>query len=149
MILELLKIEDDLIRKHLLEVVGGWACGEARHRFRYLKLIPILKRHLGKDRVIEIYAQVYIEYLVIGDQWRRSGYQVTEEYTNKAGATNKQQSTLYKTVQQAREKLQYYESCLGLTPAALKRINEKLDNRDGKGSKLDEVLDKIEQINGL
>ena len=101
------------------------------------------------DRVIEIYAQVYIEYLVIGDQWRRSGYQVTEEYTNKAGATNKQQSTLYKTVQQAREKLQYYESCLGLTPAALKRINEKLDNRDGKGSKLDEVLDKIEQINVL
>lgn len=101
------------------------------------------------DRVIEIYAQVYIEYLVIGDQWRRSGYQVTEEYTNKAGATNKQQSTLYKTVQQAREKLQYYESCLGLTPAALKRINEKLDNRAGKGSKLDEVLDKIEQINGL
>lgn len=101
------------------------------------------------DRVIEIYAQLYVEYMEIGRQWKGTGYKIVESHTNKAGATNKTTAPIYKALQQVREQMHYYETCLGLTPAALKKINDKLDNNGNKTSKLEEILQKIEQNNGL
>lgn len=100
------------------------------------------------DRVIGIYAQLYIEYIVIGDTWRRTGYKVIENYTNKGGNTNKQQSPIYKALQKVREDMHYYETCLGLTPASLKKINDKAIDKKESG-KLEELLRAIEKENGI
>lgn len=59
------------------------------------------------------------------DRWYSNGCTITEEYTNKAGATNIRKTALYQAVENIRKELTEHENILGLTPSGLKKINDK------------------------
>ncbi len=93
---------------------------------------------------IQRYADMRIQYDILSETWRESGYKVTENYTNKAGATNIRKAPLYLSMENLRRELIEMENLFGLTPKGLKAIKAQgLDQ--GKKSVLDEALKKIEQ----
>ena len=71
--------------------------------------------------------------------FKENGCVVIVEHTNKSGATNKEQNPVLRLINDLnRDALAYWRD-LGLTPAGLKRINEKaLDKK--KSNPLAEVL---------
>lgn len=93
---------------------------------------------------IQRYADMRIQYDILSETWRESGYKVTENYTNKAGATNIRKAPLYLSMENLRRELIEMENLFGLTPKGLKAIKAQgLDQ--GKKSVLGEALKKLEQ----
>lgn len=85
------------------------------------------------------YAEMRVQYDVLNDKWYEGGCVITEEYTNKAGATNHRKTALYLSLEMLRKELSDMENTFGLTPKGLKSIKAKgLD--ESKRSKLDELL---------
>jgi hypothetical protein len=76
-------------------------------------------------------------------QWYDEGCKVTEEYTNKAGATNIRKTALYLSIEGMRREMTELENLFGLTPAGLKKIKQK-GLETGKKSKLAEALAGLE-----
>lgn len=93
--------------------------------------------------IISRYAELRVQYLIIMDKWYSTGCVITEEYTNKAGATNVRKTALYQAVENLRKELTETESILGLTPSGLKKINDK-SMAIPKKSILSEALKSIE-----
>lgn len=91
------------------------------------------------DPTIERYSELRAQYEELNEQWYDDGCAITEEYTNKAGATNKRKTALYLSLETMRKELTDIENLLGLTPQGLKRIKSKgLDTV--RESKLDTAL---------
>lgn len=91
------------------------------------------------DPTIERYSELRAQYEELNEQWYDDGCAITEEYTNKAGATNKRKTALYLSLETMRKELTDIENLLGLTPQGLKRIKSKgLDTV--RASKLDAAL---------
>ena len=65
------------------------------------------------------------QYEILMQQWYGSGCKITEPYTNKNGATNNRKTALYQSVETLRAELINLENLFGLTPAGLKKINDK------------------------
>lgn len=85
------------------------------------------------------YAELRVQYDILNDQWYESGCAITEEYTNKAGATNQRKTTLYLTLENIRKELIELENLFGLTPKGLKAIKSK-GLEEQKQSLLEKVL---------
>ena len=101
-------------------------------------------KNLGvyKDEFIPVitrYAELRVQYIVIMGKWYATGCEITEDYTNKAGATNARKTALYQAVENLRHELADHESMLGLTPQSLKKINDK-NFQTSKKSSLAEAL---------
>lgn len=84
-------------------------------------------RELGifKDEywdIIDIYSSLLHQYYTFESQFEESGYQVEEEYTNKAGATNMRKTPTYQAMETIRKDLVTYSDRLGLNPKALESI---------------------------
>lgn len=95
------------------------------------------------DPTIERYSELRAQYDELNEQWYADGCAITEEYTNKAGATNKRKTALYLSLETLRKELTDIENLLGLTPQGLKRIKAKgLDA--ARGSKLDSALERLD-----
>lgn len=91
------------------------------------------------DAPIRRYAELSIQYGILNDQWYEKGCVITEEYTNKSGATNQRKTALYLSMETLRKELIELENIFGLTPKGLKAIKTKgLDQK--KLSKLDQAL---------
>lgn len=75
--------------------------------------------------IITRYAEMRVQYIVIMDKWYSLGCVITENYTNKSGATNVRKTALYQAVENLRHELADHETMLGLTPQALKKISDK------------------------
>ena len=91
------------------------------------------------DAPIRRYAELSIQYGILNDQWYENGCVITEEYTNKSGATNQRKTALYLSMETLRRELIEMENLFGLTPKGLKAIKAKgLDQV--KISKLDQAL---------
>lgn len=88
---------------------------------------------------IRTYAEMRQQYNAIRDEFYASGGQVTEAYTNKAGATNVRKAALYQAMEAIRKDIINFEGVLGLTPAGLKRIND-MELKSSKESKLTKAL---------
>lgn len=58
-------------------------------------------------------------------KWEEEGFPLTAEYTNKSGATNTSEHPLYAIWSDLEKTALTYWRDLGLTPAGLKKINEK------------------------
>lgn len=85
------------------------------------------------------YAELRVQYEKMNDKWHFDGCQITEEYTNKAGAKNVRKTALYLSIETLRKELMEMENILGLTPKGLKAIKTKgLDVK--KESALDRAL---------
>lgn len=71
---------------------------------------------------IERYAELFVEYNNLKEDWEKDGRKITEPYTNKAGATNIRKTALYLALESLRKELLELEDKFGLTPAGLKKI---------------------------
>lgn len=96
------------------------------------------------DPTIDRYADLRVQYDLLNEQWYESGCQVTEDYTNKSGATNKRKTALYLSMETIRKELTELENLFGLTPKGLKGIKAKSLDAE-KSSKLDSVLARLDE----
>lgn len=91
------------------------------------------------DKIIQRYAEIRVQSDMLNEQWAKEGYKVTEEYTNKSGATNERKTALYTIIENLRSELTELENLLGMTPKGLKSIKNK-GLEKGKKSALDKML---------
>lgn len=93
---------------------------------------------------VKRYAELSIQYEILNDKWYENGCQITEEYTNKSGATNQRKTALYMALENLRKELMDMENVFGLTPKGLRQIRAKgLEQK--KSSTLDKALEKLNE----
>ncbi len=68
--------------------------------------------------LITIYAGLLEQYFMLTEQYAESGYKVTEEYTNKAGATNQRKVPILNAIESLRKDIASYSDRLQLNPKA-------------------------------
>lgn len=88
---------------------------------------------------INVLAKVLADYEETTEQFERAGGHIVVKHTNKSGATNIVKNPLYLAIEKLRDDIITYSRELGLTPAGLKRINEK-GNKPKKATALEKVL---------
>lgn len=93
---------------------------------------------------MERYADLRVQYDVLKEQWYEEGCAITEEYTNKYGATNQRKTPLYLAMEALRKELLELENIFGLTPKGLKQVHGK-----AMGGKEDSALGKaLKELDG-
>jgi len=92
------------------------------------------------DQIIKIYAGMLWQYQIFEGQFEESGYKITEEYTNKAGATNERKVPLYTAMESLRKDIASYSDKLRLNP----KSNSPNGGDGKKKSKLTKVLSGME-----
>lgn len=92
------------------------------------------------DKVIKIFAGMLFQYQEFEEQFEASGYKLTEEYTNKAGATNERKVPLYTAMESLRKDIAAYSDRLCLNPKALETVTTDTT----KKSKLASVLSDLQ-----
>ena len=70
------------------------------------------------DDMITIYADLLDQYSVFQKQFADNGYRVSEEYTNKAGATNQRKVPVLNAIETLRKDIVTYSDRLRLNPKA-------------------------------
>lgn len=91
------------------------------------------------DAPVARYSELRVQFDVLTGQWYEKGCEITEDYTNKSGATNQRKTSLYLALEALRKELVDMENIFGLTPKGLKAIKAKgLDK--AKVSALDHAL---------
>lgn len=91
------------------------------------------------DHVIATLADILSKRDKAQEQFEKSGGNAIIKHTNKSGATNLEQNPALRMINDLnRDALQYWRE-LGLTPAGLKKINEKAMQKQ-KASALTEAL---------
>lgn len=94
------------------------------------------------DNVIETLASILVERDLAQEVFDKSGGNVIVKHTNKGGATNLEQNPALRLINDLnRDALAYWRD-LGLTPAGLKKINEKSMEKP-KRSALAEALKSV------
>lgn len=94
------------------------------------------------DAPVSRYADMSVQYDTLLEKWYDEGCEITEEYTNKAGATNQRKTPLYMALEVLRKELTDMENLFGLTPRGLKSIKQK--GLEAKaGSALERVLNEL------
>lgn len=68
------------------------------------------------DTVIDIYADLIYQYKIFTLEFEKNGYRVTEEYTNKAGATNQRKVPILTALETLRKDIGAYSDRLKLNP---------------------------------
>lgn len=71
------------------------------------------------NNLIEIYAGLLHQYQVFELMFEQSDYQITEEYTNKAGATNQRKVPILTAMESLRKDIVSYSDRLCLNPKSL------------------------------
>ncbi len=90
------------------------------------------------------YSEMRVQFEILMQQWYESGCKITEKYTNKSGATNNRKTALYQAIETLRREITDLENLFGLTPAGLKKINNK-GLGDKKTSAIAEALKHLEK----
>ena len=91
------------------------------------------------NKMIEIFSGMLFQYQEFETQFEESGYQLTEEYTNKAGATNERKVPLYTAMESLRKDIASYSDRLCLNPKSLETVTTATTNK----SKLAAVLSEM------
>lgn len=108
-------------------------------------------KHLGMysddyDQIVDVYVGMLAQYQAFEKAFEESGYQITEEYTNKAGATNDRKTPIYSAMEALRKDLASYSNILCLNPKSFKSIKKpdvpvrKKEPKAKPASKLELVL---------
>ncbi|WP_200895598.1 MULTISPECIES: P27 family phage terminase small subunit [unclassified Clostridium] len=84
-------------------------------------------KHLGVyrndfDHVIDVYVDMLVQYKSFEKQFADSGYKITDEYTNKAGATNERKTPVYTALESLRKDIAKYSDLLCLNPRAYEKV---------------------------
>ena len=89
------------------------------------------------NRIINIFSSMLYQYQIFEKEFEDSGYQITEEYTNKAGATNDRKTPLFTAMESLRKDIATYSDKLCLNPQS--RKSSKI-SEPGNKSKLAQAL---------
>lgn len=86
-------------------------------------------QHLGVykddfDHVIDVYVGMLMQYQAFERQFEESGFKITEEYTNKAGATNDRKTPVYSAMESLRKDLATYSNLLCINPKSFNAIKK-------------------------
>ena len=119
----------------------------SKAEMRYKKQIINKMKQVGTYNTSFMYtintlAKVLADYEKTTNLYERTGGQIIVKHTNKSGATNIVKNPLYQAIEKQRDDIIAYSRELGLTPAGLKRIQDK-DNTSKKESRLDRVLHEL------
>lgn len=71
------------------------------------------------DQLIDIYVGMLYQYRLFEKEYEESGYKLTEEYTNKAGATNERKVPIYTAMESLRKDIATYSDKLKLNPKVM------------------------------
>lgn len=86
-------------------------------------------QHLGVykeeyDQTIDVYAGMLAQYQAFEKTFEESGYQITEEYTNKAGATNDRKTPVYSAMETLRKDIATYSNILCINPKTFQSLKK-------------------------
>lgn len=84
-------------------------------------------KHLGVyrndfDHVIDVYVDMLVQYKAFEKQFADSGYKITDQYTNKANATNERKTPVYTALESLRKDIAKYSDLLCLNPRAYEKV---------------------------
>lgn len=105
---------------------------------RNMEVLGTFKKEF--ESAVRRYSELRVQYDILTDKWYDAGCEITEEYTNKSGATNRRKTALYLAMETMRKELIDMENIFGLTPKGLKAIKTK-GLEKAKESALDRLLD--------
>ena len=91
------------------------------------------------DDAINVYVDMIMQYEKFSADFAKSGYQVTEEYTNKAGATNQRKVPILNAIETLRKDIVTYSDRLRLNP---KSDSVELDPESNPGNSLAQFLNR-------
>ena len=116
---------------------------------KYIKEIKRKMRAVGTYNVsfsytIDVLAKVLVDYDTTVETFEKTGGNIVIKHTNKNGSTNIVKNPLYLALEKLRDDIISYSRELGLTPAGLKRINEK-GNKPTQKSTLAKVLSEMDK----
>lgn len=89
-------------------------------------------------KVIEIFSGMLYQYQEFEKQFEESGYKLTEEYTNKAGATNERKVPLYTAMESLRKDIAAYSDRLCLNPKSLENVTTTTKKKSALAQALSE-----------
>lgn len=96
------------------------------------------------DTSIRRYAETLHIYNLQLDEFYQNGCKITEEYTNKAGATNERKTPLFLSLEKLRSDILALENVLGLNPQSFARLNKDKKDHTKEMSALEKVLMKVD-----
>lgn len=97
------------------------------------------------DPAIRRYAELRLQYCEVMSNFQDDNCKITEEYTNKSGATNIRKTAIYQALENLRKELTDMENNLGLTPYGLKRIKDKGFAEKKKQSRFEIGLEELKR----
>lgn len=117
------------------------------YRTDYISIIKKSMENLGIynsefDKSIEILNDILNDLDFARRDFKVDGRKYTVEFTNKAGNTNLTKNPQFQIIADLSDRALKYLNELGLTPAGLKKIQDKKAAKN-KSSKLNEVLGKL------
>lgn len=77
------------------------------------------------NQLIDIYVGMLYQYQLFEKEYEESGYKLTEEYTNKAGATNERKVPIYTAMESLRKDIASYSDRLKLNPKVMDIVPPK------------------------
>lgn len=81
------------------------------------------------NQVIKIFVGMVFQYNQFEQMFEESGQKITEDYTNKAGATNERKVPLYTAMESLRKDILSYSNRLCLNPKSLENITVNKTNK--------------------
>ena len=91
------------------------------------------------DQGIKIFTGMVFQYRQFEKMFEESGQKITEEYTNKAGATNERKVPLYTAMESLRKDILSYSNSLCLNPKTLENITVDKSTKSTLASILSEL----------
>lgn len=89
--------------------------------------------------VINIFAGMLHQYEYFEEMFMDDGYQIEEEYTNKAGATNMRKTPLFSAMEKLRMDIATYSNILCLNPKSLENVTAEKATKSKLASILSEL----------
>lgn len=89
--------------------------------------------------VINIFSGMLHQYEYFEEIFMAEGYQIEEEYTNKAGATNMRKTPLFSTMEKLRMDIATYSNLLCLNPKSLENVTAEKANKSKLANLLSEL----------
>lgn len=111
---------------------------------KQMKALGIYKKEFSLT--IEMAAKMMVDYDIAVTKFEKSGGNIIVSHTNKANQTNAVKNPFYLAIESLRIDILSYMKELGLTPSALKKINEKGLGNKKNTSPLAKALKQLEKI---
>jgi phage terminase small subunit len=110
--------------------------GKVEHQTRQnMQTLGVYKPEF--DMTISIYAGLVEQYIALEKEFKKSKFKVIE----KTGySDNAKKSPMVATLESLRKDILQYSNALGLTPSGLKKINDEMNKKKEKVSKLEMAL---------